>query len=102
MCRRVAPYLALVERLDSFARSAINKRVIHRALCWVLDQSGVSGCLWGARRPGQPQPVAEVMDWELDTSAKADSKAACIVVWQCAGGSHRKKIAWSQKNILFK
>jgi aryl-alcohol dehydrogenase-like predicted oxidoreductase len=69
---RYAEYLAAVERLDSFARSAFNKRVIHLALRWALDQPGVSTCLWGARRPDQLDPVTEVMDWTLDAGAIAE------------------------------
>ncbi len=69
---RYSEYLAAVERLDAFARTAFNKQVIHLALRWVLDQPGVSTCLWGARHPGQLEPVSEIMGWTLDTSAMAE------------------------------
>lgn len=69
---RFSEYLAAVERLDTFARTAFNKRVIHLALRWTLDQPGVTTCLWGARRPGQLEPVAEIKDWTLDAGALAE------------------------------
>jgi len=37
----------------------------------MLDQ-GITTALWGARHPGQLQPVGEVNGWELDASAKAE------------------------------
>jgi aryl-alcohol dehydrogenase-like predicted oxidoreductase len=69
---RFDAYLDAVQRLDDFARSAFNKRVIHLALRWILDQPGASACLWGARRPDQLDPVTEVMDWTLDSGALAE------------------------------
>jgi len=38
---------------------------------WILDQ-GATSALWGARHPGQLQPVDEVSGWSLDTAAKAE------------------------------
>jgi aryl-alcohol dehydrogenase-like predicted oxidoreductase len=69
---RFSDYLTAVARLDSFAKSAFNKRVIHLALRWLLDQPGVSACLWGARHPEQLDPVSDVMGWTLDSDAKAE------------------------------
>lgn len=69
---RFSEYLTAVERLDTFARTAFNKRVIHLALRWSLDQPGVTTCLWGARRPQQLEPVTEVMGWTLDADALAE------------------------------
>ncbi|HEY2530231.1 MAG TPA: aldo/keto reductase [Xanthobacteraceae bacterium] len=66
---RFAQYLAAVDRLDSFARQNYGKRVIHLALRWLLDRPGVGVALWGARRPDQLAPVAEVMGWRLDAAA---------------------------------
>jgi aryl-alcohol dehydrogenase-like predicted oxidoreductase len=68
---RFAQYLAAVERLDRFAQQSFGKRVIHLAIRWMLDQ-GITTALWGARRPGQLQPVDEVSGWRLDASAKAE------------------------------
>jgi aryl-alcohol dehydrogenase-like predicted oxidoreductase len=66
---RFAQYLEAVALLDRFARQNYGKRVIHLALRWVLDQPGVSSALWGARHPGQLDPVGDVMGWTLDDIA---------------------------------
>jgi aryl-alcohol dehydrogenase-like predicted oxidoreductase len=68
---RFAQYLAAVAKLDRLARQRFDKRVIHLAVRWMLDQ-GITTALWGARRPGQLQPVDEVTGWSLDVSAKAE------------------------------
>ena len=68
---RFAQYLAAVERLDEFAKQRYRKRVIHLAVRWMLDQ-GVTTALWGARRPTQLTPVADVMGWSLDDAAKGE------------------------------
>ena len=67
---RFAQYLAAVGKLDRLAQR-FGKRVIHLAIRWMLDQ-GVTTALWGARHPGQLQPVDEVTGWSLDASAKAE------------------------------
>ncbi len=66
---RFAQYLEAVRRLDQFAVKNYGKRVLHLALRWVLDQPGVSSALWGARHPGQLDPVDGVMGWKLDDDA---------------------------------
>ena len=66
-----AQYLAAVERLDRLAQNRFGRRVIHLAIRWMLDQ-GITTALWGARHPGQLQPVDEVMGWWLDAPAKAE------------------------------
>jgi hypothetical protein len=38
---------------------------------WILDQ-GATTALWGARHPGQLQPINEVSGWSLDTDAKVE------------------------------
>jgi aryl-alcohol dehydrogenase-like predicted oxidoreductase len=68
---RFVQYLAAVERLDRFAQQSFGKRVIHLAIRWMLDQ-GITTALWGARHPGQLQPVDEVSGWMLDAAAKAE------------------------------
>jgi aryl-alcohol dehydrogenase-like predicted oxidoreductase len=68
---RFAQYLAAVRRLDRFARGSFDKRVIHLAIRWMLDQ-GVTTALWGARRPEQLQPVDETIGWQLDAAARAE------------------------------
>jgi len=69
--RRFAQYLAAVERLDRLAQQRFGKRVIHLAVRWMLDQ-GITTALWGARHPGQMQPVDEVTGWWLDAPTKAE------------------------------
>jgi aryl-alcohol dehydrogenase-like predicted oxidoreductase len=66
---RYAQYLAAVRRLDQFARDRYGKRVIHLAVRWLLDQ-GATTALWGARHPGQLQPVEDVFGWSLDAAAQ--------------------------------
>jgi aryl-alcohol dehydrogenase-like predicted oxidoreductase len=68
---RFPQYLAAVDRLDRLARQRFGKRVIHLAIRWMLDQ-GITTALWGARHPGQLQPVDEVSGWSLDAPAKAE------------------------------
>ena len=66
---RSEQYLEAVRLLDQFVQKNYGKRVIHLALRWVLDQPGVTSALWGARHPGQLDPVDGVMGWTLDDSA---------------------------------
>jgi aryl-alcohol dehydrogenase-like predicted oxidoreductase len=66
---RFEQYLEAVRLLDRFAQENYGKRVIHLALRWVLDQPGVTSALWGARHPGQLDPVGDVMGWKLDDGA---------------------------------
>jgi aryl-alcohol dehydrogenase-like predicted oxidoreductase len=68
---RFAQYLAAVEKLDRLAQERYGKRVIHLAVRWMLDQ-GITTALWGARHPGQLQPVDEVSGWWLDEPAKGE------------------------------
>ena len=68
---RYAQYLAAVRRLDQFARDRYGKRVIHLAVRWLLDQ-GATAALWGARHPGELQPIEEVFGWSLDAAAKTE------------------------------
>ncbi|HTB00564.1 MAG TPA: aldo/keto reductase [Bradyrhizobium sp.] len=68
---RFAQYVAAVQKLDRLAQERFGKRVIHLAVRWMFDQ-GITTALWGARRPGQLQPVDDVAGWSLDASAKAE------------------------------
>jgi aryl-alcohol dehydrogenase-like predicted oxidoreductase len=68
---RFAQYLAAMQRLDQLARQRFDKRVIHLAIRWMLDQ-GITTALWGARRPDQLMPVDEVASWRLDDATKAE------------------------------
>jgi aryl-alcohol dehydrogenase-like predicted oxidoreductase len=69
---RFQQYLAAAGRLDEFARKNYGKRVLHLAVRWVLDKQPLSIALWGARHPGQLDPVADVMGWKLDAAALAE------------------------------
>jgi aryl-alcohol dehydrogenase-like predicted oxidoreductase len=68
---RFAQYLDAVQRLDELAKERFGKDVIHLALRWLLDRPGVGVALWGARRPDQLAPLADVMDFRLDDAAMA-------------------------------
>jgi aryl-alcohol dehydrogenase-like predicted oxidoreductase len=68
---RFAGYLAAVRRLDRLARGCFDKRVIHLAVRWMLDQ-GVTTALWGARHPDQLQPVDQIAGWQLDAAARTE------------------------------
>ncbi|MDB5610876.1 MAG: aldo/keto reductase [Bradyrhizobium sp.] len=69
---RFEQYLDAVEKLDLFAREHYGKRVIHLAARWVLDRNNTNIALWGARRPEQLSPVADVMGWHIGDSAMAE------------------------------
>jgi aryl-alcohol dehydrogenase-like predicted oxidoreductase len=69
---RFLQYVIAAERLDRFAQENYNKRVIHLAVRWLLDRPGVGVALWGARRPDQLAPVADVMGWRLDAGAMTE------------------------------
>ncbi len=65
-------YLAAVTALDRFAQEHFGKRVIHLALRWVLDRAPNTIALWGARHPGQLDPVRDVLGWTIDADAMAE------------------------------
>ena len=68
---RFTQYLSAVQRLDQLALEYFGKRVIQLAVRWMLDQ-GITTALWGARHPGQLQPVDEVTGWRLNARTKAE------------------------------
>jgi aryl-alcohol dehydrogenase-like predicted oxidoreductase len=61
---RYGQYLDAVAGLDSLAQK-YEKRVIHLALRWILDQPGSGVALWGIRRPDQLEPLQEAFGWSL-------------------------------------
>jgi len=63
---RFGQYLEAVGKLDEYARSKYDKRVIHLAVRWILDKAPDHIALWGARRPGQLSPVRDMTGWSLD------------------------------------
>lgn len=69
---RFSQYMTAVERLATFARERFGKSIIELAARWVLERSGVSVALWGAKRPDQLDAVAGVMGWKLDAEAMTE------------------------------
>jgi aryl-alcohol dehydrogenase-like predicted oxidoreductase len=70
---RLQQYLAAVRELDALARERFGKSVLALAVRWVLDQGTIA--LWGARRPDQLDPVADIAGWHIDERTKADIDA---------------------------
>ena len=68
---RFGQYLAAVEALDRFANENYGRGVLALAVRWILDR-GETIALWGARRPHQLDPVAEIGGWSLDTPAQQE------------------------------
>ena len=66
---RFGQYLAAVAALAKLARERYDKSVLALALRWVLDQ-GPTIALWGARRPGQLDPLGEIDGWHIDDKGK--------------------------------
>ncbi|KAA0893518.1 aldo/keto reductase [Oryzomonas rubra] len=60
---RFSHYLKAVSALDALAAKRHGRRVLELALRWVLDQGAIA--LWGARHPGQLDPVGQVFGWSL-------------------------------------
>ena len=58
-------YLEAVDKVAHFAESKYNKKIIHLAVRWILDQ-GSDIALWGARRPDQLNPINELWGWSLN------------------------------------
>ncbi len=69
---RFIQYLTAAEKLDQLARERFGKRVIHLALRWLLDRPSVSVALWGARHPGQLDPISEIDDFHIDEQTARD------------------------------
>ena len=63
---RLQQYLDAVEKLERFARDNYDKRVIHLALCWVLDFAKTNIALRRARWPDQLAPIGGVMGCKID------------------------------------
>jgi aryl-alcohol dehydrogenase-like predicted oxidoreductase len=78
---RFRQYLAAVAELENLARERFGKSVLALAVRWVLDQ-GPTIALWGARHPGQLDPITDVEGWHIDAATKHDIDAIlerCIV-----------------------
>jgi len=64
---RFAEYLDAVRQLDEFAQRRFQRRVIHLAVRWMLDQ-GISVALWGGRHPDQVEAAFGVAGWSLNAA----------------------------------
>lgn len=71
---RFPQYLKAVEELKALAKTRYGKSVLALAVRWVLDQ-GPTIALWGARHPGQLDPVGEVDGFHIDAATKAEIDA---------------------------
>ena len=71
---RFREYLAAVDELRNLARERFDKSVLALAVRWVLDQ-GPTIALWGARRPGQLDPLEEIEGWHIDEASRRDIDA---------------------------
>lgn len=71
---RFANYLAAAAELKTLARERFDKSLPALAVRWVLDQ-GRTIALWGARRPDQLGPMAEVAGWRIDAKAMIEIDA---------------------------
>lgn len=69
---RFQQYLSAVDELDKLAQDRFDKRVLHLALRWVLDQPGSGIALMGGRRPDQLDPVDDIFDFEIDNETMHD------------------------------
>ncbi len=66
---RFAQYLKAVQQLDELARRRFQRRVIHLAVRWMLDQ-GISVALWGGRHPDQVEAALGVAGWSLNSEER--------------------------------
>jgi aryl-alcohol dehydrogenase-like predicted oxidoreductase len=71
---RFRQYLAAVDELSKLARERFGKSVLALAVRWVLDQ-GPTVALWGARHPGQLDPINEIDGWHIDEGTKGEIDA---------------------------
>jgi aryl-alcohol dehydrogenase-like predicted oxidoreductase len=71
---RFSQYLAAVGEVERLARERFGKSVLSLAVRWVLDQ-GPTIALWGARRPDQLDPIAEIDGWQIDEDTSKQIEA---------------------------
>ena len=71
---RRGQYLAAVQALQKLAHERFGKSLLALAVRWVLDQ-GPTIALWGARRPDQLDPVADIEGWKVDAAAMKEIDA---------------------------
>jgi aryl-alcohol dehydrogenase-like predicted oxidoreductase len=78
---RFLQYLAAVDELKKLARERFGKSVLALAVRWVLDQ-GPTIALWGARHPGQLDPIGDVEGFHIDAATEAEINA---ILKRCIG-----------------
>lgn len=71
---RFRQYLAAVDALGKLAQERFGKSVLALAVRWVLDQ-GPTIALWGARHPGQLDPLEEIEGWHIDEASHREIDA---------------------------
>ena len=71
---RFRQYLAAVEELQRLARERFGKSVLALAVRWILDQ-GPTIALWGARNPGQLDPLGDIEGWHIDEVSQREIDA---------------------------
>jgi aryl-alcohol dehydrogenase-like predicted oxidoreductase len=71
---RFRQYLVAVDQLKTLARERFGKSVLALAVRWVLDQ-GSTIALWGARHPGQLDPIGEIDGWHIDAATSSEIDA---------------------------
>jgi aryl-alcohol dehydrogenase-like predicted oxidoreductase len=71
---RLRQYLGAVDALKTLAHERFGKSVLALAVRWVLDQ-GPTLALWGARHPGQLDPVSDIEGWQIDGATKNEIDA---------------------------
>jgi aryl-alcohol dehydrogenase-like predicted oxidoreductase len=62
---RFFQYIGAVRQLDEFAQRRFQRRVIHLAVRWMLDQ-GIGVALWGGRHPDQVEAALDIPGWFLN------------------------------------
>jgi aryl-alcohol dehydrogenase-like predicted oxidoreductase len=63
---RFEQYLNAVAALEEYARNHYGQGVLPLAIRWLIDQEPVTVVLWGARHPGQLEPLNAIEGWSLN------------------------------------
>ncbi len=71
---RFSQYLAAVDALARLARERSGRSVLALVVRWILDR-GPTIALWGARHPGQLDPIEDAMGWTLDAASMREIDA---------------------------
>lgn len=69
---RFSQYMDATDALTRLAHERFGKSLPELAVRWVLDQTGVSVALWGAKRPDQLDAAVGVTGWEIDAESMAE------------------------------